>query len=272
MGPGVAQVFAGAGHSTYLFHHKDIKKAQKGIDIINNNISRLVERGKMDVLDKESLLERIAPSAQMGDASSCDLVIEVIAEDLEVKKNFFTEIDKLCKPDVILATCTSSLSITELAKAVTKQERFIGLHFFNPAPVMKLVEIIKGRKTSDDTTNTIISICKSIGKDPIEIMDSPGFVVNRVLMLMINEAIHILNEGVASSEDIDTAMRLGAGHPIGPLALSDFIGNDIVLSIMNTIYDETGNSKFHPAPLLKKMVRAGRLGKKSTSGFYEYSQ
>jgi 3-hydroxybutyryl-CoA dehydrogenase len=272
MGPGIAQVFAQGGHGVLIHHHESAQKAQDSINGIEKRLARLVDRGKMDAPVKDALLARIKPCEFLEDATSCDLTIEAIAENMEVKRDFFAKMDKICKPEAIFATNTSSLSITEIAEAVKRQGQFIGLHFFNPAPVMKLVEVIRGLKTSDATLNTTFSLCKELGKDPIEVKEAPGFVVNKILIPMINEAICVLDEGTASAEDIDLAMRLGAGHPMGPLALSDFIGNDIVLNIMSTLHSETGDPKYRPAPLLRKMVRAGYLGAKSGEGFHKYSK
>ncbi|HHY79633.1 MAG TPA: 3-hydroxybutyryl-CoA dehydrogenase, partial [Thermoanaerobacter sp.] len=205
-----------------------------------------------------------------NEAKDADFVIEAAIENMEIKKQIFKELDNICKEGTILATNTSSLSITEIANVTTRPDKVIGMHFFNPVPVMKLVEVIKGMKTSSETFNTVKELAQKLGKTPVEVNEAPGFVVNRILIPMINEAIGVLADGVASASDIDEAMKLGANHPIGPLALSDLIGNDVVLAIMDTLYSEFNDSKYRPHPLLRKMVRAGLLGRKTGKGFFEY--
>ncbi|CCJ33647.1 3-hydroxybutyryl-CoA dehydrogenase [Caloramator australicus RC3] len=269
MGSGIVQAFAQNGVEVYL---NDIKEEfiERGYNNIVKNITKLVEKGKISEEDKNNILNSIHKSINIEDAKDCDLVIEAIIEDMKAKKELFKRLDEICSEKTVLASNTSSLSITEIAAATNRPDRVIGMHFFNPAPVMKLIEIIRGIATSDETFEKIKEISLKIGKDPVEVKEAPGFVVNRILIPMINEAIGILAEGVASKEDIDKAMKLGANHPMGPLELSDFIGNDIVLAIMEYLYEETKDAKYRPHIMLKKMVRAGYLGRKTGKGFYDY--
>jgi len=271
MGAGIAQAFAAKGYEVIIRDIKD-EFVDKGLAGVKKNLSRLVEKGKMTNEAMEEILCKLSGTTDIALAEDCDLVIEAAIENMDIKKSIFGELDKLCKAETIFATNTSSLSITEIASATNRPDKFIGMHFFNPAPVMKLVEVIRGIATSEETFNTIKELSKNIGKDPVEVKEAPGFVVNRILVPMINEAIGVLAEGTASAEDIDKAMMLGANHPMGPLTLSDFIGNDIVLAIMEVLYKETGDPKYRPHTLLRKYVRAGYLGRKSGRGFFNYSK
>lgn len=271
MGSGIAQAFSAGGDHVMLC---DIKQeyVDKGYNSILKGLSKLVEKGKMTDEVKDGMLSRIATTTDVEDAKESDLVIEAIIEDMTVKKELFKKLDEICKSGAILATNTSSLSITEIGAQVKRSDRVIGMHFFNPAPVMKLVEVIKGMATSDETLKRAKEIAVSIGKEPVEVREGPGFVVNRILIPMINEAVGILAEGLATAEDIDKAMMLGANHPIGPLALADLVGNDVNLAIMEVMYKETGDSKYRPHPYLRKMVRAGYFGRKTGKGFFEYQK
>lgn len=269
MGSGIAQVLAENNHKVIL---RDLNQESinNGINIIEKNLSKNVQKGKLSEEQKQIILDNIVASTDIELAKDCDLVIEAIVENMEIKKNLFKQLDEICKEDTILATNTSSLSITEISVSTTRPDKVIGMHFFNPVPVMKLVEIIDGQLTSQETHSKIEELTKQINKTPVSVSEAPGFVVNRILVPMINEAVGILADGVASAEDIDNAMKLGANHPIGPLALADLIGNDVCLAIMEVLYDEFKDSKYRPHPYLRKMVRAGLLGRKSKKGFYDY--
>ena len=270
MGSGIVQAFAQKGYEVIVRDIKD-ELVQSGIVRINNGLSKLVSKGKMTEETKEDILSRISGTTDMNLAADCDLVVEAAIENMKIKKEIFAELDKISKPETILASNTSSLSITEVASATNRPEKVIGMHFFNPAPVMKLVEIIRGMATSQETFDAVKELSVAIGKEPVEVEEAPGFVVNRILIPMINEASFILQEGIASVEDIDTAMKYGANHPMGPLALGDLIGLDVCLAIMDVLYNETGDTKYRSSSILRKYVRAGWLGRKSGRGFYNYN-
>lgn len=269
MGAGIAQVFAANG---YLVVLRDIEQdfVNKGISIISKNLGRQASRGKLEEVMIQPILARIIGTTDLENARDCDLVVEAAVENMKIKKQIFSELDNICKPSTILSTNTSSLSIAEVATATKRPDKVIGMHFFNPAPVMALVEIIRGIATSDETFDAVKALSLNIGKQPVEVVEAPGFVVNRILIPMINEAAAIYAEGVASAQDIDTAMKLGANHPIGPLALGDLVGLDVCLAIMDVLYEEFKDPKYRATPLLRKYVRAGWLGRKSGKGFFDY--
>ena len=269
MGAGIIQVLALNGYEVVMRARRDTS-IEKGLATVKKNLDKMVAKEKITAEKAEEAFGRIKGSTDINIIADADLVIEAATEDMDAKKALFAELDKLCKPDTIIATNTSSLSITEIASATGRPDKVIGMHFFNPATVMKLVEIIRGMHTSDETFETIKALCTEIGKEPVEVAEAPGFVVNRILIPMINEAVTIVQEGVASPADVDTAMKLGANHPMGPLALGDLIGLDVCLAIMDTMYNETHDSKYRACTLLRKMVRAGLLGRKTGKGFFEY--
>lgn len=270
MGAGIIQVLAQNGYEVVLRARRE-SSVEKGIATVNKNLDKLVAKEKITAADKEAVMARIHGSTDISIVADADLIIEAATEEMESKKALFAELDQLCKPETIIATNTSSLSITEIAAATGRADKIIGMHFFNPVPMMKLVEIIKGLATSDATRDTILELTRNLGKTPVEVEEAPGFVVNRILIPMINEGIGILADGVAKAEDIDQAMMLGANHPMGPLALGDLVGLDVCLAIMEVLHSEYGDDKYRPHPLLKKMVRAGKLGRKSGEGFYKYN-
>lgn len=270
MGSGIAQVCAQAGYTVKL---NDMKQEayDRGIGVITKNLSRNVEKGRMTEEEKTAVLGRITSSLDLKDASDVDLVIEAAVENMEIKQSIFKTLDEVTPKHTILASNTSSLPITEIAAATNRPKQVIGMHFMNPVPVMKLVEIIRGLATSDEVYEQIEEMTKKLSKVPVEVNDFPGFVANRVLMPMINEAIFTLQEGVATKEAIDDIMKLGMNHPMGPLQLADFIGLDTCLYIMEVLHAGFGDSKYRPSPLLRQYVKAGWLGKKTGRGFYEYS-
>jgi 3-hydroxybutyryl-CoA dehydrogenase len=271
MGAGIIQVLAQNGYEVVLRARRQ-ESVDKGLATVTKNLDKLVAKEKITADDKAAVLSRIHGSTDISIVADADLIIEAATEDMVAKKALFAELDALCKPGTIIATNTSSLSITEIATATGRPDKIIGMHFFNPVPAMKLVEIIKGLATSEETKTTILALTESLGKTPVEVAEAPGFVVNRILIPMINEAIGILADGVADAEGIDNAMKLGANHPMGPLALGDLVGLDVCLAIMDVLYAEFGDTKYRAHPLLRKMVRGNKLGMKTGIGFYNYSK
>jgi len=271
MGAGIAQVAAQSGFWVALMD-VETRFVEKGIVTIDRNLKRLVDKGKMQSAEAQTIRDRIKGTVSLSEAvSDADVVIEAIIENMDLKKNLYKDMDDLAPGATIFATNTSGLSITEMASVTRRTDRFIGMHFFNPVPVMKLVEVIRGYATTDQTVAVIKGLSQKMGKTPIEVLEAPGFVVNRILVPMINEAIFVLQEGLATAAEIDEGMKLGANHPMGPLALADLVGLDTLLSVQDHLYREFADSKYRPPVLLRKMVRAGHLGRKSGKGFYDYS-
>ena len=271
MGLDIAQVFARNGYDVVVRDIKD-EIIQASEARLNKGLDKLVSKGKLDEAKKAEILSHMSFTTELAAAADADLVVEAAIENLDIKKSIFGELDKICKPETILASNTSSISITAIAAATQRADRFIGMHFFNPATVMKLVEVIRGANTSEETFKTVYALAQEIGKEPVEVAEAPGFVVNKILIPMINEAADLVYTGVATAEDVDKAMQLGANHPMGPLHLGDLVGLDVCLAIMDTIYNETHDSKYRASLLMRKLVRAGHLGRKTGKGFFDYSK
>ena len=269
MGSGIAQQSAVSGHNVIL---TDVDKAlvQKGVDAIKKSLAKFVEKGKMTQAEMDAAVKRIKPTTNLLDCAKADVIVEAVVEKAEVKKQVFQRLDAAAAPHTIFASNTSSIPITELAAATKRPDRFIGMHFMNPVPIMQLVEVIRGHETSDATTTAIMDLSRKMGKTPVEVRDFPAFATNRILLPMINEAFYALMEGVASAKDIDNCAKLGLNHPMGPLELADFVGLDTCLYVMEVMHQGFGDSKYRPCPLLRKYVQAGRLGKKVGKGVYDY--
>ncbi len=270
MGSGIAQVAAQAGYDVFL-NDVETKFIEKGLKGIEKNLSRDVEKGRRTKEDMGAVLGRIAVTTDLESLANVDIVIEAIFENMEAKKALYARLDSVCSTNTVLASNTSGLSITEIASATKRPDKVVGMHFFNPVPVMKLVEVIKGSDTSEEVFALAMQVSRKLGKEPIAVEEAPLFAVNRILVPMLNEAIFVLQEGIASAKDIDKGMVLGANHPIGPLALADLVGLDTLLMVIDTLYNETGDSKYRACPLLRKLVRAGHYGRKTGRGFYHYN-
>lgn len=269
MGNGIAHVFAKRGYEVALY---DVEQRflERGVQTITKNLDRELAKGKITAEQKEAALQRIRPATNRDNLADCDFVVEAATEKFEIKAQLFRDLDRICRPEVILSSNTSSISITKLAALTQRSEKVIGMHFFNPVPVMKLVEVIRGLATTNETFETVRDLAIKLEKTPVEVNDAPGFVSNRVLMPLLNEAMYAVMEGVATAEAVDEVFKLGMAHPMGPLTLADFIGLDVCLDIMRVLHDGLGDPKYRPCPLLMKMVDAGWLGKKSGHGFYKY--
>jgi len=269
MGNGIAQVFATCGHDVTMID-VSADALEKGLKAVRGSLARVVKKGTLSQEAADQAVARIQPATTIADARHADLAIEAATENPALKFSLFSELDRACRPEVVLASNTSSISITEIAAKTGRPDRVIGMHFMNPVPVMQLVEVIRGQATSDATTASVMELAKALGKTPVEVNDYPGFVSNRVLMPMINEAVYCVMEGVAKPEAIDTVMKLGMAHPMGPLALADLIGLDTCLAILEVLHRGLGDDKYRPCPLLRRMVAAGHLGRKAGRGFYSY--
>jgi 3-hydroxybutyryl-CoA dehydrogenase len=270
MGNGIAHVFAQHGHAVTLIDVKP-ELAQRALDTIRKNLDRQVKKEVLTAADMEATLGRLKTATDLGAAAGAELAVEAVFESFEVKRDVFAKLDAVCAPAAILASNTSSISVTKIAAVTKRPAQVIGMHFMNPVPMMKLVEVIRGQATSDQTLARIMQVARDLGKTPVAVQDYPGFISNRVLLPMINEAVYCLMEGVADRDAIDTVMKLGMNHPMGPLTLADFIGLDVCLDIMEVLYAGYGDSKYRPCPLLRRMVEAGHLGRKSGKGFYDYA-